>query len=90
MVLVCPLKTNKKGAHPSSDIDLGYVSELQSTHKTLAVINQTRTIDKMRIFSKKAISDNEIELTKIPKLSEEKTNLILTAYYNFIYGDKLL
>lgn len=86
LVLVCPLKTNKKGAHPASDIDLGYVEELQSTHKTLAVINQTRTIDKMRIFSKNAIADNHIEETKIPKLEEKKVNLILTAYFNFVYG----
>jgi mRNA-degrading endonuclease toxin of MazEF toxin-antitoxin module len=86
LVLVCPLKTNKKGAHPASDIDLGFVYALQSTHRTLAVINQTRTIDKMRIFSKNAISDNSIEDREIPILEDKKVNLILTAYFNFIYG----
>ena len=86
LVLVCPLKTNKKGGHPASDIDLGYIDELQSEHKTLAVINQTRTIDKMRIFSKHAISDNAIQSNEIPILSENKLKLILTAYFNFIYG----
>lgn len=89
LVLVCPLKTNKKGAHPASDIDLGYIKELNTDHRTLAVINQTRTIDKMRIFSKNAISDNVVENTTQPHLEDNKVNLILTAYFNFIYGAKI-
>ena len=89
LVLVCPLKTNKRGAHPASDIDLGYVLGLSSEHKTLAVINQTRTIDKMRIFTKNAIADSEALNAETPILEERKVNWILTAYFNFIYGANL-
>ena len=90
LVLVCPLKTNRYGAHPASDIDLGYIDALQSESKTLAVVNQTRVLDKMRIFSRTSIGDSQIFDNKIPVLSEEKLQLILTAYLNFINGKNLL
>lgn len=89
LVLICPLKTNKHGAHPASDIDLGYINDLNSDHTTLAIINQIRTVDKMRIFSKNAISDCEIIQGEIPILEEKKINLIITAYFNYIYGSDL-
>ena len=50
LVLICPLKSNNKGAHPASDINLGMINDLYSDHESLAVINQIRTIDKLRIF----------------------------------------
>lgn len=86
LVLVCPLKTNKTGAHPESDIDLGLIKELYSDHKTLAIISQIRSVDKMRIYSQNAISDNDIPEDKIPVLEEKKVNLIIDAYLNYIYG----
>ena len=52
IVLVCPLKTNKKGAHPASDIDLGFIECLGTSHTTLAVLNQCRAMDKLRIFKR--------------------------------------
>lgn len=55
LVMVCPLKTNRNGAHPKSDIDLGIIDCLKTGHGTLAVINQIRTIDKVRIYTKAAI-----------------------------------
>ena len=88
LVLVCPLKTNKRGAHPASDIDLGYVEGLKSDHQTLAVINQTRTLDKLRIFSKQAICEDNDETT-ILKLSKEKTEIVLKAFYNYVFTDYL-
>ena len=50
LALVCPLKSNTKGPHPYSDLNLGYIDALDSDHESLAVINQIRTIDKLRIF----------------------------------------
>ena len=89
LVLVCPLKTNKHGAHPASDIDLGYIESLNSEHKTLAVVNQIRTLDKMRIFTRGAIGDSDIYGVKIPTLDPKKVENILTAYFNLIYSKTL-
>ena len=60
LVLVCPLKTNTKGPHPASDINLGYIDALDSDHESLAVINQIRTIDKLRIFKRPMINRDGI------------------------------
>lgn len=56
LVLVCPLKSNTKGPHPASDINLGFIHALDSDHESLAVINQIRTIDKLRIFKRPLIN----------------------------------
>ena len=56
LALVCPLKSNTKGPHPMSDINLGFIDALDSDHESLAVINQIRTIDKLRIFKKPLIN----------------------------------
>ena len=56
LVLMCPLKSNNKGAHPSSDINLGIIEALDTDHESLAVINQIRSVDKLRIFRKPVIN----------------------------------
>ncbi len=85
IVLVCPLKSNKRGAHPASDIDLGMIEGLGTTHGTLAVINQVRAMDKLRIFSKNAIGDENTFEDKRVVLSEDKMNRVLTALYIFLF-----
>lgn len=96
LVLICPLKTNHKGAHPRSDVDIGYVQDLKSTHSTLAVINQIKAVDKLRIYSKNQIgvtdglvlaeSQNEVENDFIPRLTDKQLELIMNAYCNFVFG----
>ena len=56
LVLVCPLKTNSRGPHPNSDLNLGLIDALDSDHESLAIINQIRTIDKLRIFRRPIIN----------------------------------
>lgn len=90
LVLVCPIKTNKRGPHRLSDIDLGIIPALNSDHKSIAVINQIKTLDKVRIFSRSAISEDNLYKGNIPILEEEKVNMILTAYKNFISGLSLI
>ena len=87
IVLVCPLKTNKKGIHPLSDVDLGVIESLRTDHSTIAVINQTRALDKMRIFTKSAIGEKDFYIDKIPVLDEKRTRLVLTAFYNYLFCD---
>lgn len=91
LVTVCPLKTNKTGAHPQSDVDLGYIECLQSTHRTLAVINQIRSVDKLRIYTKNCIGEADVGLREneeggkaIHRLENEKVELILQAYMNYL------
>ncbi len=86
LVYVCPLKTNKKGANPASDVDLGIIPALKSDHKTLAVINQARALDKMRIFSKGSIGDESLFEREIPTLDEKKMEMVLTALYVFFFS----
>lgn len=50
LAIVCPIKSNHKGFHPASDINLGIIKDLDSENESLAIINQIRTIDKFRIF----------------------------------------
>ena len=59
LVLVCPLKSNTKGAHPASDISLGIIESLDTDHESLALVNQIRTIDKFRIFKRQGIGKKE-------------------------------
>ena len=94
LVVVCPLKTNHNGAHPKSDIDLGKIDGLNTNKTTLAVVNQIRTIDKLRMFTKRAIglkdggqyNEELFENEKtIIRLDEEKVKMILDFYKNYLF-----
>ena len=95
LVLVCPLKTKHQEAHPRSDIDLGYVDGLNTTNDTLAVANQIRTVDKLRIFTKNAIglnvhrdnddsTGNTFVVNSVPRLNDDKVQLIINHYIMMI------
>ncbi|MFA7193154.1 MAG: type II toxin-antitoxin system PemK/MazF family toxin [Bacilli bacterium] len=84
LVIVCPLKTNRHGAHPRSDVDLGFIEGLREGVRTLAVVNQIRTLDKMRLYTKTAIAE-ESEMEEVPKLEQGKIKLILAAYQTLLY-----
>lgn len=57
LVTVVPLKSEKaKEINPASDIRLGVIEGINNGRKTIAVINQTRAIDKRRLLSEEAIS----------------------------------
>lgn len=71
LVLVCPLKSNNKGAHPASDLNLGIIHALDSDHESLAVINQIRTIDKLRIYRRPIIRKTNAPNEKITLENEE-------------------
>ena len=74
LVLVCPLKSNTKGAHPASDINLGIIESLDTEHESLAVINQIRTIDKFRIFKRPGINKKDEYPTKMNDSEKEYIN----------------
>ena len=95
LALVCPLKSNVKGPHPMSDLNLGFIDALDSDHESLAVINQIRTIDKLRIFKKPLINkqtnygyyDDSFYKKETYRLEESKFEKVQTALKNYIeYG----
>lgn len=79
LVTVVPLKTNKFGGNPESDINIGIIDELISTHETLAVINQIRSLDKIRLYVRPIINrDNENEY-RVMTLSKDKFDLVING-----------
>ena len=76
LVLVCPLKTNRYGGNPSSDINLGYITDIISDSETLAVINQVRSLDKLRMYVRPIIHLPSDENNNIIKLNDEQMALI--------------
>ena len=77
LVMVCPLKSNTRGAHPASDINLGIIDCLDTEHESLAVINQIRTIDKFRIFKRPGIGKKEEFQNKLnDSIKDNSENMI--------------
>ena len=95
LVTVCPLKTNHSGPHPKSDVDLGKIEELDSDRSTIAVVNQIRTMDKLRIYLKRAIGTKTDKINEaiyesektIVRLENNKLNRIINAYKNYLMGN---
>ncbi len=99
LVTVCPLKTNHAHVNPKSDIVIGPINGLYSRNDAVAVVNQIRTMDKMRIYTRTAINKVNIDLLSdvndeakmyIPRLEKSKLKLIeegLRKYLDGTLGD---
>lgn len=93
LVIVCPLKT-RRIAHPRNDVVLGVIPSLSETVQTIAVVNQIRSLDKFRLYTRNAIGTevgedgvvlNRNEITtcdegRIAKVSEEGMRKIHNLY----------
>ena len=96
LVFICPLKTNhKKIVNPHSDIFLGVVDGLPEGKNTVAVLNQARAIDKMRIFTKLAIGpdnynfrsrDADGEEYEIKRLDDKRVQKIVSGVARLVFG----
>lgn len=75
LVTVCPLKTNKNGANPNSDVNLGFISEIITDRETLAVINQIRALDKMRLYVRPIINSTQ-DKYKVVSLANNQVQAI--------------
>ena len=93
LVTVCPLKSNHKGINPKSDVDLGYIPELGTANRTIAVVNQVRTIDKLRMYMIRAIGSRHGEQLAdsyddtnrtIIRLTNDKLDSVLIGYKNYL------
>lgn len=91
LVLVVPLKSNIKGGHPASDLNLGIIECLDKERESLAVLNQVKAIDKMRIFRKPIIQltkygyENNERLFDSENHQIEKNPDITYAYTSITY-----
>lgn len=74
-----PIKTAKKKINKKSDVLLNEIEGIKSSRKSVAVINQIQTIDKLRIFSKNCI--NIKDESKPLKLNKEQIKSIKNALY---------
>ena len=94
LVTICPLKTNHGSMSVKSDVDLGFVNCLNSNKTTLAVVNQVRTIDKLRLYTKRIIGiqtdllcdSNREEEYEIMRLEKNKFEMIQKAYFDYLNG----
>ncbi|MCD8195373.1 MAG: type II toxin-antitoxin system PemK/MazF family toxin [Coprobacillus sp.] len=85
LVIMCPLKTNKNGPHPNSDIDLGHIEGLGTPYSSLAVVNQIRSIDKIRIYTKQAIGERKpYSDDAVTKVDDSVVEEILDAYLRYL------
>ena len=95
LVTVCPLKSKHSSyINPKSDVDLGYIPELGTKNATVAVVNQIRTVDKLRVYTKRLIGSNSSDRLsdsyqnrndKVLRLNEDKLKMLLEAckrYFN--------
>ncbi len=82
-MVVCPLKSNRYGANPNSDINLGYIDGIVTDRETLAVINQIRSLDKMRLYSNPIINETK-ESKQIIKLNNKQIQLLKEGIRNIL------
>jgi ribosomal protein S13 len=82
---VCPLKTKHHDANPTSDVAIGKIPDLLTDKETIAVFNQIRGIDKIRIYRFGIINGKKSEREgPISKLSDEQMKKIRSAIYQTI------
>ena len=82
LVTVIPLKSDKgRPLNPASDIYIGDINGINNGKKTIAIINQIRTIDKRRLF------DYQI-CNNLDRIAKE--NKISSPYSEFTSARKLI
>ena len=94
LVTICPLKTNHGSMCPKSDVDLGVIECLNTNKSTLAVVNQVRTIDKLRLYTRSIIGGKSDMLSDsfsqdeytIMRLEKNKFEMVQKAYFDYLNG----
>lgn len=92
IVIVAPLKSKHNDANPMSDVNIGFLPNLDSDRETLAVINQIRGLDKLRIYQKGMIKDGYLNKEKGPVtiLSEAQMSKIIDGIHQLLIQGKTL
>lgn len=96
IVEVVPLKTmHKANSNPTSDVEIGPIPGLMGNVKTIAVFNQKRGIDKLRIYRRGLIrKDKEkrefADHRPVAVLTKEQMDKILNAIKQTTIDGKLI
>lgn len=105
MVFMCPIRARKTnfGMTPRNAVELGIIPELKNAYPFIALVNQIRPIDKLRILQDGKTMDeinqydselndpanDELLFDNVPVVPEDKINMILKLYVNMVLeGDK--
>lgn len=96
LVLMIPLKSNHKAEiNPKSDLLLGMIDELPTASETVAVFNQVRAIDKVRIYTQLAIGpartnyrleESQGNFVKTYRLNDEQLNKLTETAAKMLFG----
>ena len=102
MITIVPLSSLKESReyNSKSTIRLGEIPEIPNCKESVALVNQIRTIDKMRLFGDKALAnfvndacnhiedftgEYEVQLKQIYRLTKEQYDKILHAVNNYLF-----
>lgn len=96
LVLMVPLKSNHKAQiNPKSDLLLGTIEDLPTASESVAVFNQVRAIDKIRIYTQLAIGptrtnyrleESNGKFVKVYRLNDEQLNKLCEVASKMLFG----
>ena len=103
LMTVIPLKSEKgKALNPASDIRIGVISGINNNKRSIAVINQIRSIDKRRLINESSINalhsqfrENSIgeyqevcvQMTNVYRLTNEQLKLVRKTAIGFLISN---
>lgn len=91
IVVVCPLKTKRKGPNAVSDVSIGRLPAIHTEVDSIAIINQIKGLDKMRMYIEPIISSSGKRIGRGPVaiLTELQMQLISKAIEQLFVQGKL-
>ncbi len=89
LVMVCPLKSSRIGEGFPGDVNLGVIPELVTERESIAVINQIRSLDKLRLNINPIINDT-MTARAILKLSNEQIQMLMDGIQRMFVIEKCL
>lgn len=91
IVVVCPLKTKRKGPNSVSDVSIGRIPVIHTEVDSIAIINQIKGLDKMRMYIEPIINSSGKRVGNGPVaiLTSEQMSLISRAIEQLFVQGKL-
>jgi len=87
LVLVCPLKSCRVGEGYPGDVNLGVIPELVTERESIAVIDQIRSLDKLRLNVNPIINDR-MTANVILKLADSQVDKLMIGLKRMLDNGK--